>query len=109
LALRSGISVDALIEQLKGIRCLSTVTAKRRNAEIKCLSCPDAIGRAIEKYTKNARNHFENAATALEEPEPTTYIDQNVMAHNGCPDCGAKIEREGGCVVCRLCGYSKCS
>jgi ribonucleoside-diphosphate reductase alpha chain len=108
LALRSGISVDALIEQLKGIRCLSTVTAKRSNKEIQCLSCPDAIGRAIEKYTKSSHNHRKFAET-LQEPEPMTCVDQNVMAHNGCPDCGADIEREGGCIVCRMCGYSKCN
>jgi ribonucleoside-diphosphate reductase alpha chain len=108
LALRSGISVDALIEQLKGIRCLSTVTAKRSNKEIQCLSCPDAIGRAIEKYTKNSDSHRKFAET-LEEAEPITIMDQNVMAHNGCPDCGADIEREGGCIVCRMCGYSKCN
>ncbi len=108
LALRSGISVDALIEQLKGIRCLSTVSAKKGNSEIKCLSCPDAIGRAIEKYIRNPINKMI-IAKALEEPEPETCVDQNVMAHNGCPDCGAKIEREGGCIVCRMCGFSKCN
>ena len=25
-----------------------------------------------------------------------------------CPDCGGAIEHEGGCAVCRTCGYSKC-
>jgi len=108
LALRSGISVDAMVEQLKGIRCLSTVSRKKTNSEIECLSCPDAIGRAIERYIKNP-NNFLRIEAAFEEPEMTTGIEQNVMAHNGCPDCGAKIEREGGCVVCRMCGYSKCS
>ncbi len=108
LALRSGISVDALVEQLKGIRCLSTVSKKRTNKEIECLSCPDAIGRAIEKYMKNRDNH-QRIAAIMEEPEPTTYVDQNVSAHNGCPDCGAAIEHDGGCVVCRMCGYSKCN
>lgn len=104
LALRSGIRVDALIEQLKGIRCLSTVTSKRSNPEIKCLSCPDAIGRALEKYTKNPTNHMTMEAS-VEEAE----ADLDVMAQNGCPDCGAKIEREGGCIVCRMCGFSKCN
>jgi len=106
LALRSGISVDALTEQLRGIRCLSTVTKKKNSKEIECLSCPDAIGRAIEKYMKNFADH-QKIMAIMEEPE--TFIDQNVMAHNGCPDCGATIEREGGCVVCRMCGYSKCN
>ena len=25
-----------------------------------------------------------------------------------CPECGSKLEHEGGCVTCRNCGYSKC-
>ena len=25
-----------------------------------------------------------------------------------CPECGSKMEHEGGCVMCRSCGYSKC-
>ena len=25
-----------------------------------------------------------------------------------CPECGARLEHEGGCVICRNCGYSKC-
>ena len=26
-----------------------------------------------------------------------------------CPECGAEVQHEGGCVICRNCGYSKCS
>jgi ribonucleoside-diphosphate reductase alpha chain len=107
LALRSGISGDALVEQLRGIRCLSTVAAKRSNPEIRCLSCPDAIGRAIEKYVKGP------SRSIVEEPVDDSDfeddVEQTTASGNGCPDCGAKIEREGGCIVCRICGFSKCS
>ncbi|RJP73959.1 MAG: vitamin B12-dependent ribonucleotide reductase [Candidatus Abyssobacteria bacterium SURF_17] len=108
LALRSGISVDALIEQLKGIRCLSTVASKRSNSEIRCLSCPDAIGRAIEKYTKMSNRpvveeEVNGEVETEKRPEPSVALSKP------CPDCGAKIEREGGCIVCRVCGYSKCN
>ena len=26
-----------------------------------------------------------------------------------CPDCGGIVEHEGGCSVCRVCGYSECA
>ena len=47
VALRSGVEPEILIEQLKGIRCLSTVTRRKTNKDIDVLSCPDAIARAI--------------------------------------------------------------
>ena len=25
-----------------------------------------------------------------------------------CPECGAELVREGGCVQCKSCGWSKC-
>jgi len=105
LALRSGISVHALIEQLRGIRCLSTVAAKKGNANIRCMSCPDAIGRAIEKYSKIPPTPL------LEETNEGLDLNFEPSAEpiNACPDCGAKAEREGGCLVCRICGFSKCS
>ncbi len=107
LALRSGISVDALIEQLKGIRCLSTVAAKRSIAEIRCLSCPDAIGRAIEKYTKMPQQQVVDEAS--DEADMEMSVEKTRKLAKACPDCGAPIEREGGCIVCRVCGFSKCS
>ena len=30
-------------------------------------------------------------------------------AQGACPDCGGAVEHEGGCMVCRGCGYSKCA
>jgi ribonucleoside-diphosphate reductase alpha chain len=45
IALRSGMDVRSLVEQLKGIRCATTI----RQKGLKVMSCPDAIGRVIEK------------------------------------------------------------
>jgi ribonucleoside-diphosphate reductase alpha chain len=39
-------------------------------------------------------------------PEPQLALVE--VAQGACPDCGGAIEHEGGCTVCRLCGYSKC-
>jgi len=49
IALRSGVSVQSIIDQLKGIRCLSTV----RKKGLQVLSCPDAIGKVLEKVYKS--------------------------------------------------------
>lgn len=101
VALRSGIDAKSIVEQLKGIRCPSTI----RQKDLKVLSCPDAIGRLVEKVLKlqNGNGNGHN----IEEPEYT--VDEvNVAKIVKCPECGKDVEHEGGCVICRHCGFSKC-
>jgi hypothetical protein len=31
-----------------------------------------------------------------------------LFLRGACPDCQGPLEREGGCSVCRNCGYSDC-
>ncbi len=90
MALRSGVDVDSIIEQLRGIRCHSTL----RQKGLKVLSCPDAIGRVLERVVE-----LRGMSNGTKETPA-----------NGskCPECGSVMEHEGGCVVCRSCGYSKC-
>lgn len=124
-ALRSGLEVDAIIEQLKGIRCHSTLRQRGVNKNIKVLSCPDAIGRVLDKVAKLCREGEQiglpveqgRASTFVSVPEEPANGDDDVIAEeNGvsnlinspCPECGGAMEHEGGCVVCRGCGYSRC-
>lgn len=91
VALRCGVSPEILIEQLKNIRCLSTISSRKGNKDIDVLSCPDAIARAIEEALG------ENCNSEIS----STF--------NRCPDCSHPLRREAGCNVCDNCGYSKCS
>ena len=81
-----------LFEQLKGIRCLSTIANRKTNKNIDVLSCPDAIARAIED--------------ALGEDCELA----GVLAVNKCPDCGQPLRKEAGCSFCDNddCAYFKC-
>lgn len=92
IALRCGIDPEILIEQLKGIRCLSTIASRRTNKNIDVLSCPDAIARAIE----DALGQDRRLAV--------------VAVANKCPDCGRPLRKESGCSYCDNddCGYFKC-
>ena len=96
LALKRGASAAEVVEQLKGIRC-HVPYGFGPNA---ILSCADAIGKAIE------RRYVLGGGAATVEPQPQLSLVE--VAQGACPDCGGAIEHEGGCVVCRLCGYSKC-
>ncbi len=102
IALRSGVSTKEIVSQLKGIRCASTI----RQKGLKVLSCPDAIGRLIEKVGK-----MNIETNGNEEKEPSTTVKAAVVVDKFtrvCPECGKDMEHEGGCVSCRYCGYSKC-
>ncbi|MDD2572953.1 MAG: vitamin B12-dependent ribonucleotide reductase [Bacillota bacterium] len=104
IALRSGISVEAIIEQLKGIRCHSTIRQRANGSGIKVLSCPDAIGKTIERAMKMNRS----AGAVVKEglPAEGTPVRDGVKA--ACPECGGMLEHESGCVVCPNCGFSRC-
>jgi ribonucleoside-diphosphate reductase alpha chain len=86
LALRSGVHVAAIVKQLTGIRCPSPAWQNGRMV----LSCPDAMAQVLKKFTN-------------EEYDETGIIG------GGCPECGGVLSHEEGCLICRLCGYSKCS
>ncbi len=90
MALRAGVDVDSIIEQLRGIRCHSTL----RQKGLKVLSCPDAIGRVLERVVE-----LRNGETSAPEKS---------VSGSKCPECASPLEHESGCVMCRSCGYSKC-
>jgi ribonucleoside-diphosphate reductase alpha chain len=86
LALRSGVKMESIIKQLMGIRCPSPMW---QNGE-QIVSCSDAIAKVL--------NH-----------QAQTNISPVQSLMGACPDCGAAVEHEGGCIVCRSCGFSRCS
>lgn len=94
IAIRADIDISSIKKQVQGIRCVTCVAD--RNTYV--LSCPDAIGKAIDFYL-NGSNKFDLDATSG---------PKSVMI---CPEegCGGIMEPEGGCYVCRQCGFSKCS
>jgi ribonucleoside-diphosphate reductase alpha chain len=87
LALRSGVKIDAIIKQITGIRCPSPNWTNGSQV----LSCPDAIAKVLAHVAE------------VDPPAPT------LATMGACPDCGGAMEHEGGCLVCRSCGFSRCS
>ena len=53
LNLRSGVKVDEIIDQIRGINCPACSTCKARNINIDGLSCPDIISRVITEAIKD--------------------------------------------------------
>ena len=95
LALRSGIEPEAVIKQLKGIRCPSPSWHNGGPT----FSCPDAVAKALEHFLAGEGGSAPHSATDKES------LDMSPE----CPECGAMLETVEGCAVCRSCGYSQCS
>ncbi|MFQ5680568.1 MAG: vitamin B12-dependent ribonucleotide reductase [Candidatus Omnitrophota bacterium] len=110
LALRSGIELKAMIEQLKGIRCPSPSWEKGK----RIFSCADAIARVIERRLMNNSFKHGKGQDNIEALSSSSQLDDtvNVAVANNiigvCPDCGGALRHEEGCIKCQACGFSKC-
>ncbi|MFA0888520.1 MAG: vitamin B12-dependent ribonucleotide reductase [Synergistales bacterium] len=83
LALRSGVPVEEVVSQLKGIGGSQPVW----EADGIILSLPDAIARGLERA-----GGFKVDSQGAEM----------------CPSCGSSLIHSEGCIRCRSCDFSKC-
>jgi len=129
LAFRSGIDINSIIEQLRGIRCPSPSWEKGG----RIFSCSDAIARAIERNLQKNKEKSSpaplkgqdipgQAGGGLKYEDPLSQsMSDNLSAKvdavsvkkaesivGVCPDCGGALWHVEGCMVCKSCGYSKC-
>ena len=130
LALRSGISIQAIHRQLRGIASDRAIGLGPN----KVLSVPDAIGIALENWMREKQGIqqelLRSEANEVLQPGPASPVsassatratpggtqtqydfesvnrDQSFMGT--CPDCGSQMEFAEGCAKCHVCGFSEC-
>lgn len=88
LALRSGVPVDAVIRQLRGIGGSSPVYSGGARVS----SIPDAIAQVLHRWY---------GPTAKPEPQEADSAEI-------CPQCSGAMFFASGCWSCPSCGYSTC-
>ncbi|MGD9010414.1 MAG: vitamin B12-dependent ribonucleotide reductase [Desulfobacteraceae bacterium] len=90
LALRNGVEVEEIVDQLKGIGGEHPIF---QNGGL-VLSIPDAIGHVLEgRYLKDKDKKGGKG---------------NTLMGASCPECGQTISFEEGCQKCHFCGFTKC-
>lgn len=110
LALRSGIKIEEVIDQLKGIRGPMPVFTDKGTV----LSLPDALGRVLQDHAV-VSNHVDEVLSRPEKQEvlPLLTKDEKTIAEfgfmPGCPDCGSQLIMSEGCMSCKGCGFSRCT
>jgi ribonucleoside-diphosphate reductase alpha chain len=100
LAIRGGIPVEEIIEQLQSTHsCPSYMLARGKGKNLSPgRSCASAIAYKVAKIKEELDKKY-NGKSEQEE----MLVDDTMLCQ-----CGQKLERVEGCFVCRNCGYSKC-
>ena len=103
LLCRAGVSIFDIKDQLDSTGvCPSYATrraVKHDTSDGSC--CPMAIGNALVDMWEEVHN--EGPYTG--DVNKTLQEIQNTSV---CPECGAEVQHEGGCVQCKSCGWSRC-
>lgn len=116
LLCRAGVDIVAIKDQLDSTGvCPSYATRTAISHDTsKGSCCPMAIGNALMDMWCEMQDDITDEA---DEPSnsPDNEAKPDIMAEpvvidgvSVCPECGAELVREGGCVQCKSCGWSKC-
>ena len=109
LAARAGVDIYSIIDQLNSCgTCPSYAVrsaTKRDTSKGSC--CPVAIGNALlDMY-----ECMQKDIGVDDDMECVSQIDNKHKERkiiNPCPQCGEELSFEGGCNICKSCGWSKC-
>ncbi|WP_226846913.1 vitamin B12-dependent ribonucleotide reductase [Dehalogenimonas etheniformans] len=113
LALRSGVPVETVAKQLKGIRCPSIAWDAGKSV----LSCADAIATVLENYLANGTSvKVETKAEPNGNGNGNGHGEKKAIKDFGlvkniagqCVECGSILVYQEGCFICPGCGFTKC-
>ena len=113
ISARGGIDIYTIIDQLNSTGSCPSYTVRRATQKdtSKGSCCPMAVGNALldmynevqEELAKQGQNQMHVPPKAP-KPQAVKSIDKKLL----CPECGEPLVFEGGCNICKSCGWSKC-
>jgi ribonucleoside-diphosphate reductase alpha chain len=108
LAARSGCDINSIIDQLKSCgSCPSYVVrnyTKHDTSKGSC--CPMAVGWALLDMHQEMQREVKGISVEAERKEKETGNRKPPI--NPCPKCGDELQFQGGCNICKSCGWTKC-
>lgn len=106
LAARSGCDIDSIVDQLKSCgSCPSYAVrsfTKRDTSKGSC--CPMAVGWALLDMHQEMQREVNGISF---EPKAVPAAKSKAV-QNPCPKCGDEMQFQGGCNICKSCGWTKC-
>lgn len=112
LLCRAGVDIMTIKDQLDSTGvCPSYATRKATHHDTsKGSCCPMAIGNALVEMYNEMQSELDDKDDE-EKPVKKTPVepikDVNVRQQL-CPECGEPLVFEGGCKICKSCGWTKC-
>lgn len=106
---RAGVGIDEIIDQLQSCgACPSySVRSATKHDTSKGASCPIAIAYALKDMYDEIQNELFYL-DEVEECDEIVEIKKEISLKSKCPNCSEELTFEGGCNICKACGWSKC-
>ena len=117
LAARGGVPIESIIDQLNSCGVCPSYAVRRaiKQDTSKGSCCPIAVGNALKEMYDEMQSELcsnelpDDIVYEYKTEEATGNVSQVCTAiAPKCPQCGEPLVFEGGCNICKACGYSKC-
>lgn len=110
LLCRAGVDIETIKDQLDSTGvCPSYATrSATKHDTSKGSCCPMAIGNALMDMYKEMQEEVEDDYDGDCESHVISQEKLNSIKLGICPECGEPMTHEGGCDICKSCGYSHC-
>ena len=112
-AARGGCDIHGIVDQLLSVPACPSYVARTvtKHDTSRGACCPNAIGYALLDMYDEMQDELGLKDDQDEETSDESQPIEPVIAKGSqpkCPECGSILIFEGGCNVCKNCGWSKC-
>lgn len=111
LAARTGCSIHDIIDQLNstGVCPSYAVRKATKHDTSKGSCCPMAVGNALLEMWEEMQEELKCSKNENEETSTISALPSHESESTAvCPECNQPLIHEGGCNICKACGWSKC-
>ena len=106
LSARGGVDIYSIVDQLKSSGTCPSYAVRRatKHDTSKGSCCPVAIGNALIDMYEELQTDL-----GLMDTKECRMSNKDITENKPqCPECGEPLVFEGGCNICKSCGWSKC-
>lgn len=113
ISARGGIDIYTIIDQLNSTGSCPSYSVRRATQKdtSRGSCCPMAVGNALlDMYNEVQEELFGSEEKKVHVPPkaPKPKAVKSLEKKIRCPECGEPLVFEGGCNICKSCGWSKC-